>query len=128
MPDELEVDVGVPRVLPPSVVPGRRTPTFTASNVPAALLSAHLTNAWAELIVVTGSVRFFDEDPPWEVTAVPGRPVVIIPKRLHHIEPMDGAEFAVQFYDQPDRNVGGESGDGQDDETKAGSETAEADR
>ena len=90
-----------PRVLPPTVTEGRRTPDFTSNSVPPALLAAHVTNAWAELVVSAGSVRFVEEHPPWEAAVVPGNPVVIVPGRRHHIEPADGAVFAVQFYDSP---------------------------
>ncbi len=89
------------RRMPTTMTPGRRTPTFSADSVPSALLAAHLTKAWAELVVESGSVSFYDEDPPWQTVAAPGTPVVIVPDRLHHIEPSRDAVFAVQFYDYP---------------------------
>ena len=89
------------RALPPAVTAGRRTPDFTSDTVPPALLAAHVTSAWAQLVVSVGAVRFVEEDPPWEVVAVPGEPVTIVPGRRHHIEPAEGAVFAVQFYDSP---------------------------
>lgn len=89
------------RVLPSTVTLGRRTPDFTSETVPRALLSAHLTKAWAELVVSVGSVRFVEEAGQWVAVAGPDNPVVIVPGRRHHIEPADGAVFAVQFYDDP---------------------------
>ena len=87
------------RIIPLAAVPGRRTPTFDAESVPPALLRAHITKAWAELIVVKGSVLFVDESPVWRtrVTA-PGR-VTILPNRQHRIEPDGDASFYVQFHD-----------------------------
>ena len=69
-----------------------------ADAVPAALLSTHQTSVWAELVVVSGSVAFFDEDPAWEVTAAASQMVVIVQERPHHIVQADNAELFVQFY------------------------------
>lgn len=66
--------------------------------MPTALLSAHHTTVWAELVVVGGSVSFFEEDPVWEATAEVGQNVVIVPNRPHHIVASRDAEFFVQFH------------------------------
>ena len=89
------------RAMPQAVVEGRTTRTFTAESVPAALLSNHRTNAWARLVVTTGSVSFHEDEPPWEATATADEPVVIVPGRGHRIVPSADASFAVQFYDLP---------------------------
>lgn len=89
------------RLIPQGAIVGRRTPTFTAETVPPGLLAAHTTTVWAELVVTAGTVRFSDEDPPWEANASVGRPVSIVPNRRHHIDPTPGAEFHVQFFDEP---------------------------
>ncbi|MGI9594697.1 MAG: DUF1971 domain-containing protein [Acidimicrobiales bacterium] len=98
---EIDCEACDRRELPVSVRAGRRTPTFTAATTPPALLSAHLTRAWAELVVTRGTVRFVDEEPHWVAEAGIDRPVVIVPDRHHHIEPGPDAEFAVQFFDYP---------------------------
>ncbi len=89
------------RELPELVTKGRRTRAFTADTVPAALLSDHRTNAWASLVVTSGSVTFREDDPPWEATANAQRAIVIVPGRPHRISPSPDAVFAVQFFDLP---------------------------
>lgn len=88
------------RELPQGVVPGRKTSTFTVSSVPPALLKAHHTTVWAELVVLEGSVEFtYESTPPSVKTAAPGKSVVIVPNQKHHIKPGETASFYVQFYD-----------------------------
>jgi tellurite resistance-related uncharacterized protein len=89
------------RVIPNNVEEGRKTPVFDAVTVPRALLNAHKTSVWAELVVLTGSVDFQDELPAWKTRVRAGERVVIVPQRSHHIEPGNGATFYVQFYDVP---------------------------
>lgn len=89
------------RLIPQNTTIGRRTPTFDHRSVPPALLGEHRTNAWAELVVLDGSVGFEEKDPPWTATAIPGRPVVIVPRRDHRITPDADARFHVQFHDLP---------------------------
>ena len=86
------------RVIPPAAIPARRTSTFTSETVPKGLLRAHLTTAWAELVVLEGTVVFVDET-ALEIVATPANRVAIVPGRRHHIEPEENAEFYVQFYD-----------------------------
>jgi len=63
------------------------------------LLRDHLTTAWAELVVLAGSVLFVDETPR-RVVAAPGRRVAIVPGTRHRVAPAAGAEFYVQFYER----------------------------
>ena len=83
--------------LPDGVVPGRRTPIFTAATVPPALLDDHHTTVWAQLVVFDGTVTFIDASGRSSV-ATPASPVVIAPHARHRIEPDADARFAVQFY------------------------------
>lgn len=83
-------------------VTGRRTPTFTAMTTPAGLLRDHLTTAWAELVVLAGSVVFVEETSRRTV-AKPGCHVTIVPGVRHRVEPAADAEFYVQFYESVDR-------------------------
>lgn len=88
------------RELPEGVVPGRKTPTFTETSVPPALLKAHHTTVWAELVVLEGSVEFtYEEVSGPVITANSGHRVVIAPNQKHHIAPGEAASFYVQFYD-----------------------------
>jgi tellurite resistance-related uncharacterized protein len=67
-------------------------------STPAGLLRDHLTAAWAELVVLAGSVVFVDETSR-RVVAAPGCPVTIAPGVRHRVEPAVDAEFFVQFYE-----------------------------
>lgn len=98
------------RAIPNGWVAGRRTPTFTASTVPPALLSDHRTTVWARLEVEAGTVRFVEapmaDDPRpdgsgFEDVADVDRATVIVPDRPHRIEPSPDARFAVQFFEAP---------------------------
>lgn len=88
------------RNLPVGATAARRTPIFSVDSVPPALLNSHKTTVWAELVVIAGVVVFSDERPdPWTTTVDAGDRVVILPERLHRIEPSADARFYVQFYD-----------------------------
>lgn len=89
------------RRLPDGLVPGRRTPDFTASSVPPALLHDHRTTVWARLEVAAGTVDFIEGDGD-RVTAGPERAIVIVPNRAHRVVPSPDAVFAVQFFDRAD--------------------------
>lgn len=90
------------RDLPDGLVPGRRTPEFTATTVPPALLRDHRTSVWARLEVVSGTVEFVDDDGPSAV-ASPDRPIVFLPDRAHRVSPSTDAVFAVQFFEKADQ-------------------------
>lgn len=99
-PDEVDCGACARRSMPPGLVAGRRTPSFTAATVPPALLADHRTAVWARLEVEAGTVAFVDEGPGGvDVVADPGHPVTIVPDRPHRVRPSPGARFAVQFFD-----------------------------
>ena len=58
-----------------------------------------MTSAWAELVVLDGSVLFVD-DTPRRVRAAAGERVPIVPGVRHHIEPAHDAAFHIQFYER----------------------------
>ncbi len=87
------------RRVPDGAVPGRTTPSFTDATVPPALLHAHHTTVWAELVVESGAVLFVEEDPPWQHRVEAPATQPIVPNRKHHVAPESGAVFHVQFYD-----------------------------
>lgn len=97
--DAVECSACDRREIPPTTTPGRRTPRFDAQSVPPALLEAHVTRAWAQLVVVEGFVRFHEASPMLELRATPANAVVIVPDRPHRIEPSENAEFYVQFHE-----------------------------
>ena len=84
--------------IPDHLRPVRRTPDFTAATVPAGLLAAHRTTAWAELVVTSGTVVFVEEEAMRSIPVGAGERHVIVPELIHHVEPEDDAEFHVQFY------------------------------
>lgn len=90
------------RQLPAGLVPGRRTPTFTATTVPSGLLGEHHTTVWATLEVEQGTVVFHETASGWSTTCSPGQPLVIVPHRRHRVEPAPDARFAVQFHVTPE--------------------------
>lgn len=88
--------------LPTGLTPGRRTPTFDRSSLPAGLTRAHKTSVWAELIVLAGTVRFQEEEGATlrDLELGPGERAVIVPDIAHRVTLGEGARMAVQFYDR----------------------------
>jgi hemoglobin len=93
--------------LPPGLAFYRRTPEFTRSNVPAALLSTHTTKAgvWGLLRVLHGRVRYCLDSPAPESATIEsaivahGNAVVIEPQAPHHVELLDAdSTFVVEFH------------------------------
>ncbi len=82
--------------------PYKSTPVFDEASLPQALRRAHNTKpgAWALIQVLEGVVRYCIEDgsaPP--VDLVPGKPGLIRPGQLHHVEPRGPMRMRVDFYD-----------------------------
>lgn len=82
--------------------PYKSTPVFDEASLPQALRRAHNTKpgAWALIQVLEGVVRYHVEDgsaPP--VDLVPGRPGLIRPGQLHHVEPLGAMRMRIDFYD-----------------------------
>jgi len=81
--------------------PYKSTPVFDEVSLPQALRNAHNTKAgvWALIQVLNGAVRYHVEDgsaPP--AVLVPGRPGLIRPRQLHHVEPLGSMRMRVDFY------------------------------
>jgi tellurite resistance-related uncharacterized protein len=82
----------------------RRTPTFTATTVPAALTADHSTKAgvWGIIHVETGTLIFRSTDPrrpALETVLTPNEvPGLIEPTIAHHVELIGDASFHVEFY------------------------------
>lgn len=94
--------------LPAGLEHVRTTDVFDQDHHPAGLLRAHRVaeGVWGRLVVHTGSVTFvFEDDPANPITAHAGRPVVIPPGRLHHVDLGGPATFAVEFHREPSRGT-----------------------
>lgn len=95
------------RIVPADAVAGRKTPSFTPETVPAALLAAHHTTVWGELIVEEGVVTFVEEDPAWQHRLEAPAVQAIVPHRRHHVEPELNAVFHIQFYESAEASPPG---------------------
>lgn len=90
--------------LPKSVVPYKRTATFTEQTVPAALLKDHSTKdgTWGLIHVEEGRLRYLVTDPlrsKAEVILTPDRePGLVEPTILHRVEPLGAVKFWVEFW------------------------------
>jgi tellurite resistance-related uncharacterized protein len=90
--------------LPPKLQPYRRTPEFTETIVPPALLKAHTTKdgTWALIHVLEGRLRYRIEDPrrlASEIVLTPETaPGVVEPTILHAVEPLGAVRFFVEFH------------------------------
>jgi tellurite resistance-related uncharacterized protein len=88
--------------IPARARPYKRTREFDEHDMPAGLRSAHDTKAgvWGELVVLAGTLRFFDlaqpEAEPLRLGV--GRHGVIAPQALHRVEPEPGTRFFVVFH------------------------------
>ena len=92
------------KTLPADVVSYRRTPEFTESSVPAALLRSHTTKpaVWAQIRVVEGELRYriFGPSPESHVLT-PNVPGVVEPEVPHEVEPVGRVRFYVEFFRAP---------------------------
>lgn len=82
----------------------RRTPEFSESTVPAALLHRHATKAgtWGLVQVIEGSLTYRVLEPvPTDAVLTPGHPGVVEPGRLHEVAPHGPVRFFVEFFEVP---------------------------
>ncbi len=95
--------------LPDGAVKSGETRTMTERDVAPGLLRRHLAPAgkYGLLVVERGALDFVWEDGEGAVlTAVPDRPVVIPPRRHHHVRITGPVAFRVEFYDVPGTDEG----------------------
>ncbi|OYW79390.1 MAG: hypothetical protein B7Z19_05315 [Polynucleobacter sp. 32-46-5] len=80
----------------------KRTPLFTADNVPKTLLHRHNTKggSWGKILVSKGSLEYLIFGPPERVyTLTPDTPGVIKTMEYHKVTLLDPeTEFHVEFY------------------------------
>lgn len=92
--------------LPQGLHAYRRTPEFTETTIPKALLSAHTTKqgTWALIHVLEGRLAYRISDPARPtcetVLSPDGAPGVIEPEILHEVEPLGPVRFYVEFHRQ----------------------------
>lgn len=87
--------------MPPS--PYSQSPQFNQDSLPDAIRNAHNTKAgvWGLLVVTQGEVRLVFHDPARELKVMPGRPAVIPPEAVHHVETSGAMTMHVEFYREP---------------------------
>ncbi len=94
--------------LPDDAVSYKRTDTFTATTMPAALRKDHATRpgVWARIVVDAGRLRYHVHAPLARMLELgPGRPGIVVPEVRHHVEPAahpegvgaDAVRFHVEF-------------------------------
>lgn len=90
--------------LPPDVQPYRRTPAFTETTVPPALLKAHTTKegTWGLIHVLEGRLAYRINDPRRPVSetvlTADGPAGVVEPTILHEVRPLGPVSFFVEFH------------------------------
>jgi tellurite methyltransferase len=92
--------------LPPDAAAFQRTPEFTESTVPAALLADHATKpgVWGVLHVTAGQLTYLVEPPiAREALVEAGQAAVIVPEVKHRVHCDGPARFFVEFHRRPAR-------------------------
>lgn len=92
---------------PAGLVPIRRTRSFEADTIPAALRRSHTTKpgVWAKIHVEQGRLRYRLLDPPreWELEA--GEVGLVPPEAPHEVEAVGSVRFFVELHRRgPDGN------------------------
>ena len=84
---------------PEGLAPCKRTPVFTETTVPLALLRSHSTKEamWGRLHVLVGKLRFVDDVSGQETTLASSIHPCIFPTREHHVAPVGEVRFFVEF-------------------------------
>lgn len=96
-----------PDALPPGLISYRRTPEFSETSVPPALLADHDTKpgTWGLIHVAEGQLRYTVTDPrrpAADIILSPDRaPGIVEPTIRHHIEPIGKVAFHVEFFRAP---------------------------
>ncbi|MCB2080391.1 MAG: DUF1971 domain-containing protein [Novosphingobium sp.] len=83
-----------------TVSPYKTTPEFDEGSLPDAIRNDHSTKAgvWGLLVVLEGRVRLVFHDPVGTVDVEPGKPGLIPPQAVHHVETSGPMRMRVEFY------------------------------
>lgn len=81
-------------------LPYKSTPEFDEQTLPDAIRNAHSTKdgVWGLLVVTEGKVRLVFHEPAREIVVSPGRPGIIPPQDVHHVETDGPMKMHVEFY------------------------------
>jgi len=83
----------------------KRTPVFTESTLPQALLRDHSTKAgtWGLIHVLAGHVRYTVNKPEQHSLALqPGMAGIVVPEMKHRVEPVGAVRLCVAFFKSDD--------------------------
>lgn len=85
---------------PPGLAPYRRTESFEADTIPAALRRSHTTKAgvWAKIHVERGRLRYRLLHPLREQELAAGDVGLVPPEAPHEVEPVGEVRFHVEFH------------------------------
>ncbi len=87
--------------IPEAFAPYKRTPSFTETSVPRALLANHTTKAgvWGRIHVERGELVYSIEGASTGAQRlVPGTQGVVVPEVEHRVEPRGDVSFYVEFW------------------------------
>ncbi len=87
--------------LPPDLRPYKKTDVFTKETVPKGLLKEHHTMAgvWGKIVILEGGLIYTIDDENKEgVMLTPDYHGVVEPQVVHHITPLNGVKFFIEFY------------------------------
>ena len=88
--------------MPPSAREYKRTPTFSADTLPAALRADHRTKAgtWARIVVEVGALDYHARGRVQRLT--PDVAGLVEPERPHHVTPVGPMCMHVEFWREPE--------------------------
>lgn len=87
--------------LPSDVVAYKKTDIFTKDTVPKGLLAQHKTIAgvWGKIVVLEGRLVYTIDGKDEEIIELsPSLYGVVEPQVIHHVTPLNGVKFYVEFY------------------------------
>ncbi len=92
--------------MPEDFVAYRRTPTFTTESMPIGLRKHHATKrgVWGVITVLEGQLRYRIHEPyHCEVVLDKNTKGMVLPEVEHEVEPLNNAEFYVEFWHCPEK-------------------------
>ena len=88
--------------MPPNAREYKRTATFSADTLPAALRAEHRTKTgtWAHIVVEVGELEYHTRGRVQRLT--PGVVGLVEPERPHHVTPVGPLRVHVEFWREPE--------------------------
>ncbi|MCE7902265.1 MAG: DUF1971 domain-containing protein [Gammaproteobacteria bacterium PRO9] len=86
--------------IPDTVVRYQSTKVWDEESVSEAFLAPHCTKrgVWAKIIVLEGTIRYFNDDTKQITELHPERPGIVPPRERHFIRPVGKVRFFIEFY------------------------------